>query len=232
MNGDLRHLFVRKMEFAGGDAEKGDAFQMVFGCQCQAGAVAAFKLRAVTFCWALVDDRADGVQNIAARQVERRGDFGLSGRLGAALPFHDFRAGKAQLNAREGVDGVVDAAVIGRIAAGHAGIGGVDDRVAFQCGNVALPEVQSRLHGREDTAVRYAFFGGRLTQVGILHAKKFRVAYLCRAHVQQSAQQKLLVGHILRNAPIAVFEPFVQERTNQKEPPFILVHRFLHASEH
>lgn len=48
-----------------------------------------------------------------------------------------FPEGKPQLHPRIGVNGVVDAAVVRNIAAGHAGIGSVDDGIAFQRGDVA-----------------------------------------------------------------------------------------------
>ena len=39
-DGDFRSAVIRKMEFAGGDAAKGDALQLMFGCEIQAGGVA------------------------------------------------------------------------------------------------------------------------------------------------------------------------------------------------
>lgn len=51
-------------------------------------------------------------------------------RLRRVLRFHDFRADGSQLYAREGVYRVIDAAMVGRVAACHTGIRGVDDRIA------------------------------------------------------------------------------------------------------
>ena len=65
-----------------------------------------------------------------------------------SLPVHEFRTGKTQLYPGIGVDGVVDAAVVGTVAAGHAAVCGVDDGIALEGGNIALPEVQPRLQGR------------------------------------------------------------------------------------
>ena len=39
-DGDFRSAVIRKMEFAGGDAAKGDALQLMPGSEIQAGGVA------------------------------------------------------------------------------------------------------------------------------------------------------------------------------------------------
>ena len=98
------------------------------------------------------------------------------------------------------MNGVVDAVVIGRIAAGHAAVGGVDNRIVFQRGNVALPEVSPRLNGRKTVYVGYALFGNRLTQIFILNFQEFRIGASRRTHVQQPTQQPLLIGCAPRNA--------------------------------
>ena len=45
------------------------------------------------------------------------------------------------------------------IAAGRAGIGGVDNGIAFQRGNITLPEIQSRLNGCQVGNIRDALCG-------------------------------------------------------------------------
>ena len=62
-----------------------------------------------------------------SEQIERRSDFCLTGGFGIALLFHQFRAGKAEFYSCIGVNGVVDAAVVRNIAAGHAGVCSVHD---------------------------------------------------------------------------------------------------------
>lgn len=71
------------------------------------------------------------MQDILTGQIERRGDFCPPDRFGITLLFHQFRTGKAQLHTRKGVNGIVDAAVVRNIAAGHAAIGSIDDGIAF-----------------------------------------------------------------------------------------------------
>lgn len=80
-----------------------------------------------------------------------------------------FPEGKPQLHSRIGVNGVVDAAVVRNIAAGHAGIGSVDDGIAFQRGDVALPEIQPRLDGRQVCNIGNALCGGLALQILVLH---------------------------------------------------------------
>ena len=79
-----------------------------------------------------------------------------------------FPEGKPQLHPRIGVNGVVDAAVVRNIAAGHAGIGSVADGIAFQRGDVALPEIQPRLDGRQVCNIGNALCGGLALQILVL----------------------------------------------------------------
>ena len=102
-DGYLRGLFIGKMEFAGGYAAKGDGVQIVFSGQLQAGAVAGGEL--CGFCGRGLavlgrDDGPDGVEHIAAGQVEGGGEFGLPRRFIMSLGKHELRAGIAQLQTR------------------------------------------------------------------------------------------------------------------------------------
>ena len=85
------------------------------------------------------------MDDVARRQVVGGRDLGAAGRLGMTLLAHEARAFEAQLDAGERVDGVVDAVVQRRPAAGHAVVGGVDDRVYRQGGDVAAPQAQPRI---------------------------------------------------------------------------------------
>ena len=97
------------MKFSRGNAAERYAFQLVFCCQLQAGAIAGSQQFLILFCHALVDDRTNRMQDIFAGQIKRRSDFCLSGRFRIALLFHQFSTGKPQLHTRKGVNGVVDA---------------------------------------------------------------------------------------------------------------------------
>ena len=113
-----------------------------------------------------------------------------------ALFFHQFRAGQPQLHPCVGVDGVVDAAVVGNIAAGHAAVGGVDDGVTLKCGDVALPEIQSRLDRRQVRNVRDALSGGFTLQIVVLHLQELRADVRRSADIHQPPQQLALAGRI------------------------------------
>ena len=78
---------------------------------------------------AVGDDRADGVDDVLARQVVRLGDFGLPRRFQMSLLQHQPVTFLAQLHACRGMDGVVDALVQRVETAQHLRIGGVDDGV-------------------------------------------------------------------------------------------------------
>ena len=112
-NCDFCRQFVGEMKLPRGNAAERYAFQLVFCCQLQAGAVAGGEQFFVLFSYSTADDRTDRMQHIAAGQIECGRDFRLSGGFRTVLLFHPFRTGKPQLHACKGVNGVVDAAVAG-----------------------------------------------------------------------------------------------------------------------
>ena len=63
-----------------------------------------------------------------------------------------------------------------------------------------------------------------LLQVFILHLKKCLIDRARRAYVHQTAKQLLLAGRVLRNRPITIGRVFLQKPSDQKLPPFTLVH--------
>ena len=138
---------VWKMKLSRGNAAKRHTFQIFLCRQLQTGAVAGSQQHPVTLCHSPIDNRPDRVQHIAAGQIKCRGDFCLPGGFWVPLLFHQFFTGKAQLHPGIGVDGVVDAAVVRAVAAGHAAVGGVDNGIAPERCNIALPKVQPRLQG-------------------------------------------------------------------------------------
>ena len=88
------------------------------------------------------------------RQIVPRRDFRASGRLGRALFAHDPRAFQAQLDAREGVDRVVDAQMPRRPAAQHLAVGRVDDGIRPDRGDIAAPQPQPRVgRGTDDRGI-------------------------------------------------------------------------------
>ena len=122
------------------------------------------------------------------------------------LLFHQLRAGEPQLHARVGVDNVIDALVIGNIAAGHAGVRSVDDGIAAERCDISLPEIEPRLHGNKIVHICNALGRGLALQVFILHAQKLRPGAARPADVHQSAQKLPLVLGVGRNIPgIAAF---------------------------
>ena len=139
-HGDIRGQLVRETELARGDAAEGDAFEMVLIGTSHNASVTGGQLLLLGFCRdAVGDDRADGVDDVLARQVVRLGDFGPPRRFQMSLLQHQPVTFLAQLHARSGMDGVVDALVQRMETAQHLRIGGVDDGVHAEAGDVALP---------------------------------------------------------------------------------------------
>ena len=79
------------------------------------------------------------MDDMLAGQVVGLGDFSLASRLLVALPEHEMVAFFTQLYTRSRMDGIVDAFVQRVETAQHLAIGGVDDGIHFQAGDVALP---------------------------------------------------------------------------------------------
>lgn len=112
---------------------------MFFIRQRKTGKVAGTQHPAVFLRQPPADNRSDRVEDIPARQVECRCDLRLSRRFIVPLLCHQLRAGKAEFNAREGVDCIVDAPVIRAKATEQCAVRGIDDGVAFQRCDITLP---------------------------------------------------------------------------------------------
>lgn len=140
LHGDFRGQLVRKAELARGDAAKGDAFETVFIGTSHNASVTGGQLFLLQFRRDAVGyDGADGVDDVLARQVVGLGDFGPPRRFQMSLLQHQPVTLLAQLHARRGMDGVVDASVQRVEAAQHLRISGVHDGVHAETGDVALP---------------------------------------------------------------------------------------------
>ena len=79
---------------------------MIFLRQFQAGTVAGGQQFPVPTGEPAAHDRPNGVQDIAAGQVESRRDLRLAGSFFMPLLFHQFGAGQPELDTCKGVDGV------------------------------------------------------------------------------------------------------------------------------
>src|SRR5574337_868389 len=120
------------------DRREGDARHTVLHGQLEAGAVAGGQLLGF-LCVPAVPYRAHGVDDPAGSQVEARSDAGFAGRTAAQAC-----AVRPQAWARGAVYGAIHAA-----AAQKAGVGGIDDGIDGETGDVSLPEGNAvgRVHG-------------------------------------------------------------------------------------
>lgn len=212
---DLRRRFVGEMKYPGGDAAERDALQTVFRRKLQTRAVAGGEKLFIPLRDRAFHDGANRVQHVPAGKIEGGGDLRFPGGFGVPLLFHQLRAGEPQLHARVGVDDIVDASVIGDIAAGHAGVRGVDDGIAAERCDISLPEIEPRLHGNKIVHVRNALRCGLALQVFILHAQKLRPGAARPADVHQTAQKLPLVLGVGRN--IFGIPAFCQQRPEKIE---------------
>ena len=166
------------------------------------------------------------MQDILAGQIERRRNFCPPGGFGIALLLHQLRTGKAQFHTRKGVNGIVDATMVRNIAAGHTAVGSIDNGIALQRGNIALPKVQSRLHRCKVSHIGDTLCRIFALQIGVLHLQKICICALRRTKIHQSPQKLPLSLRLCRNTQIPIFRVFLQKRLNQKQPPLCLVHSF------
>ena len=187
LHGDLRRPLPGEVELPGGDAAEGQAFAALFPRQVQAGAVAGGQLPLVFFRQRPLDDGPHGVEHIPAGQVVGFGDFRLARGLWAALLCQEGRALQPEPHPGEGVDGVVDAAVAGDVAPGHAAVGGVDDGVHLQGGDVPLPEVEARLRRAQIPQLSDAPLFEPFPQIRVLHPQEFPADGSRRAEIHQAA---------------------------------------------
>lgn len=109
----------------------------------QTGLIAVRKLMAVCLGQATRYDGTDGMKDVPARKIKGRCQLSRPGRLRIPLFFHDGAAEQAQLYAAECMNAVVDAAVVRDVAAGHAAVCRIDDGIAFQRRNIALPKINA-----------------------------------------------------------------------------------------
>ncbi len=143
---DLRGYVVGKVKFARADTTERDAVQVILHSFIQAGKITAFKKLAVVLREPAAYDRSDCVDDVFAGQIICRRDLRLSCRLIMSLLLHYLVAITPELDSRKGMDRVVDTAVTGTKAAEHLTVGGVDDSVTFQCGNISLPKIDMILN--------------------------------------------------------------------------------------
>ena len=187
------------MKFTGGDTAECHTFQLILRCKRKARPIAVRQLSAMRFRQPSSDNRTDRVEHIAARQIIRRCDFRLPCRLRVALRFHHLLAVQPKLHACKRMDAVVNAPVIRHVAAGHAAVRCIHNRIAPERGDVAPPEIQPRLHRRKLFNIRHTLFRRLLLQIRILDFQKFRTALFRHAHIHQPPQKLSLPGAVGRD---------------------------------
>ena len=110
------------------------------------------------------------------------------------------------------------------VAAGHAAVGGVDDGITFQGGNVPLPEVQPRLQGRQVSRIGDALCSGFLLQVRILYLQKVCADTPWFTDIQQATQKLPLGVCVCRYPQFLILRVFFQKHPNEAHSPLTLVH--------
>ena len=80
-----------------------------------------------------------------AREIKGGSNLGSPGRFWKALFFHHRFTEKPELYTTECMNTVVDTMVVRDIASGHSVVGGIDNGVTFQGGNVPLPQIEADL---------------------------------------------------------------------------------------
>ena len=186
---------------------------MLFIRQSKTGTVAGTQQFAVSLRQPPADNRSDRVQDIPARQVERRCDLRLSRRFIVPLLCHQLRTGKAELYARESVNGIVDTPVVRTEATEQRAVRGIDDSVAFQRCDIALPQVNIGADRRKGSKVGHALLQCFLAQIFVLHLQKLRVAGFRRSDIEKCAEQALL--RLLLRRRCDFFAAFIRKSSDE-----------------
>ena len=186
-------------------ATKGEALKLMFCRKLQARTVAIGQKFCFLCGWVPSggDNGSYGVKDIAAGKVEGRRDFCFAGGFLMALLFHKTIANISKLHSRRRMDGIVNAGVAWYKTTKEGAVGGIDDAVCGQAGNIALPEnylidrnflsydVALCLRGnngkieKPDNALFRCFF----LQQNVLLTQKILRNLSGRSHIHQRAQQ-------------------------------------------
>ena len=224
VHGDLGGQVVGEVELPGGDAAEGHAGQPVFLRQGQAGPVAAGQQGLVPLGYGAGDDGPHGVQDVPAGEVIARGELGLAGGLLVPLAGHKLGAGLPRLHAGGGVDGVVDAPVAGDKAPQHLAVGGVDDGVHRQGGDVPLPEVLPRLPGGEVGQAGDGFFRQLCLEKGVLNRQHRRGDGVRGPGVHQGPEEAPPVPRAPGDGDVLPAGALSQQGLEEEVQPFFLGH--------
>ena len=208
------------MKFPRGKTAEGHTAHMDAPCSFEAGNIGCGKKPLVLRREGAVHLRAHGMHHKIAGQVEGRGNNGFPRVL--QLAAHDAVAGKPELHAGKGVDGIVDAAVIGMKAAQHAPVCRVHHGTAFQSGDIPLPDAETVAHGHKVPVARDAAGKNFLPKIRILHLQKLRRRLPGLAYIEKRTQKTLLRLFIPGKHKTLV--PLLKQHPDKVRPSLCLRH--------
>ena len=195
---DFRRPLVWETENARGDAAKRDAVELFLLGNVEAGPIARGQLLLLLRSWPTIgNDWSDGMDDILRRQVERWRNLCRTRRFLMALRLHNAITGLTQLDAGGGVDSVVNTAVQRNEATEELTVGGIDNGVDLQPGDVALPHLQALSQKRHCT-----FIDQLPLQFSVLHTQKCFGGWLRRPHIHQCPHQLLFAVEVLRDSKL------------------------------
>ena len=138
-NGYLGGTTFGEMEIAGGDTAEGNAMAVVLPGKPQAASVASGQLFLLPHSRdTVLNDRSHSVDDIFRWQVISRSDDGTT--RGNPFTLKNVVALLSKLQARCGVDIIVDTGMEGIPTTKTAGIGGIDYRIDLESRDIALPQ--------------------------------------------------------------------------------------------
>ena len=120
-----------------------------------------------------------------AREIKGGSNLGSPGRFWKALFFHHRFTEKPELYTTECMNTVVDTMVVRDIASGHSVVGGIDNGVTFQGGNVPLPQVEAVRVWGQICKIRYTFFSCFFLKIGILNLQEFLIHRAGRPYIEK-----------------------------------------------
>ena len=159
-----------------------------------------------------LDNGPHGMEHISGREVIAFRQLGPPVGLRMPLGLHKPVALRPKLQASRRMDGIIDAAMAGDEAAQQRGIGRVDDGVATQGSDIALPKVNSSLRRLKVRYIGNSFLPGFLLQISVLYCQEFPAGRAGHSDIKQGTKQAPLLciirGNVHSHISGLLFEQF------------------------
>ena len=140
------------------------------------------------------------------------------------LGLHNLITGEAELNARIGMDDIVDTGMAGPKASQQRTVGRIYNRSRLQTCDIPLPETDPAvlLYRSQIRSIQNAARGNLLRQIQILFRQKLRICRHWRPYIHQGAEKLFLPRTVLWNHNAAILRHLLLHSPDQIPEAFFL----------